>query len=180
VKENPVTPTTNTDILKVLPAPRFTGTLADHGIDTSYEAMATCSLKRRANRGNEFAASLLRQVGRWSVKQKAWVDKFVKQDHYLQRELWNREWREACLRYWVNMVGTANAAAYAEALIAEADSLLAAASRQRDNAETHTKWTKRYFDGLEASARTKQELAKEIKNVLAKANVAAVKVVTGA
>jgi hypothetical protein len=137
------------------------------GIDTSSEAELRWCLNRAATRAyrqsqREFAASLLRQYGRWSAKQKAWANAFWRS----RRDEW-RTWlaEECCDRSvaaLIAKVGPEAATAYAFQLCEEAARIHAQVSDGKEYADTHDRHSDRYWRSREDTAERKIEMAKRI------------------
>ena len=90
---------------------------------TTWDEEARIALQAYSNndRWGSFAKSLLSQQGRWSEKQKAWVNKFIRSHSEVRRQRRNAEWRDECVRRWIAEVGVPNATAYAAELLLTAD-----------------------------------------------------------
>lgn len=130
------------------------------------EAKIALEAYAKTQRWGSFARSLLSQQGRWSEKQRKWVNSFIQNYAYTRREQRNAEWRDLCVRKWIAEVGAAAAAAHAAELLKDADDLDRRAEQGEYNCESHTKWTRRAWDGYRNAAATAREKAKHISRIL--------------
>ena len=137
------------------------------GIDMSEDAQMKWCLNRAAKRSTrlsqrEFAASLLKQFGRWSDKQRAWAGAFYCARIGEYGMCLSEECRNRSVRKFIAEVGTDSALAHASRLREEAKVMLSRVSDGKEYADTHDGYSDRQWKSLEAAAADKTEIADRI------------------
>lgn len=137
------------------------------GIDISYEAQFKWCLNRAAKRAarqsqRDFAASLLAQWGRWSESQKKWANGFYRTRIGEWRICLSEECRNRSVRRFIAEVGTDAALAHASRLREQAAEIRGDVSEGKEYADTHDRYSARYWSACEDNAARKVEMAERI------------------
>lgn len=141
------------------------------GIDISPDAQFKWCLNRAAKRAarqsqRDFAASLLAQWGKWSDKQRKWAMVFYRDNITHYGYCLSEECRNRSVRKFIAEVGTSAALAHAFRLREQAAKILGDVSGGKEYADTHDRYSARYWSACEDNAARKVEMAERIRRIV--------------
>lgn len=145
---------------------------ADLGIDISHDAEIRWCLGYAARRSQkqsrrEFAASLLSQFGQWSDKQSRFANAIWISHVYQWRMFVAEECRTRSVVKFIADVGVDAATAYADSLRADADVLRGMVHDGKEYADSHDRYSDRYWNSIQYCADQKCEIADRITRLAA-------------
>lgn len=137
------------------------------GIDISPDAQFRWCLNRAARRSprlsqREYAANLVAQWGNWSDKQKQVAHRIYLNRISEYRICLSEECRNRSVRRFIAEVGTDAALAHAFQLREDAARIRGEVAEGKEYADTHDRYSDRYWRGREDAAARKVEMADRI------------------